>query len=303
MWSIVWLERWIDILMRLALGTVQFGMAYGIGGSGRAVSDKEARRILQAAWRAGVRTLDTAAAYGDSESKLARLCDGMAFEVVSKVPAIPASLGADGAVAFALEAASRSRARLGESLCALMCHRADDLLGDRGSFVRDALEKWADREQVILGASCYEPTELQQLLAVGPIGIAQLPGSALDQRIQQALPAALPTVEIHLRSVFLQGLLLMPYSLAQARMPAASEALQRWHGWVRTVGIDPLTAALAVVRSFKAVSTVVVGVETCEQFEAIAAAWHRVEAVSAPHLAVTDLSVIDPRRWTASASA
>jgi aryl-alcohol dehydrogenase-like predicted oxidoreductase len=289
--------------MQLALGTVQFGMAYGIAGSGHAVPDAEARRILRAAWQAGVRTLDTAAAYGDSETKLAALCDGLAFEVVSKVPAIPHELPAADAVAFALDAAARSRSRLGPLLRALMCHRADDLLGERGAAVRDALQRWADREQVAFGTSCYEPHTLLALRASGPVGIAQLPASALDQRLPQALPTALPGTEVHLRSVFLQGLLLMDPQQARTRLPTAAAALQRWHAWVQATGLEPVVAALAVAKSFGAASTVVVGVETCAQFEAIAAAWGRARPTPAPQLAEPDLSVIDPRRWTAPATA
>jgi aryl-alcohol dehydrogenase-like predicted oxidoreductase len=284
--------------MRLALGTVQFGMAYGIAGSGNVVPAAEARRILRAAWYAGVRSLDTAAAYGDSETKLAALCDGLAFEVVSKVPAIPPNLSSSDAVAFSLAAADLSRKRLGPLLRALMCHRAGDLLGERGAAVREALQRWSDREGVAFGASCYDPQTMLALRDAGPIAIAQLPASALDQRLPQALPAALPGLEIHLRSVFLQGLLLMPYDAACARLPAAASALQRWHAWVQAAGLVPLVAALAVARSFAAASTAVVGVETCAQFDAIAEAWSRVRPLPAPQLAEPDLSVIDPRCWT-----
>jgi aryl-alcohol dehydrogenase-like predicted oxidoreductase len=289
--------------MQLALGTAQFGMAYGIAGSGNTVPDAEACRILHAAWQAGVRTLDTAAAYGDSETKLAKLCNGLAFEVVSKVPAIPAELDRKAAAAFALEAAARSRSRLGPLLSALMCHRADDLLGERGAFVREALQRWADREQVAFGASCYEPQTLLALRATGPVSIAQLPASVLDQRVPQALRAAVSGTEVHLRSVFLQGLLLMNPQQANTRLPAATASLKRWHAWVQTKGLDPIVAALAVAKSFSAASKIVVGVETCAQFDAIAAAWGRALPTPAPQLAESDLSVIDPRRWKTPASA
>jgi aryl-alcohol dehydrogenase-like predicted oxidoreductase len=286
--------------MQLALGTVQFGMAYGISGSGTIVPDDEARLILQAAWQAGVRTLDTAAVYGDSERKLSDLCGDLAFAVVTKVPAIPSELGAQDAVAFALNSAERSRRRLGHLMRVLMCHRADDLLGERGAYVRDALQLWTDREMVAFGVSCYDPHTLLSLRAGGPIRIAQLPASAIDQRVPQALPLALPDTEIHLRSVFLQGLLLMPPEQAAVRIPDAAAALNRWHSWVRKTGLTPLIAALAVARSFSAASTIIVGVETVAQLESVAAAWRCADPIQAPHLAEFDLSVIDPRRWKTS---
>ena len=62
--------------MKLALGTVQFGLAYGITGRGAVVPEQEVREILVAAADQGVSVLDTAVAYGDIEPRLAGLCAG-----------------------------------------------------------------------------------------------------------------------------------------------------------------------------------------------------------------------------------
>ena len=86
--------------MQLALGTVQFGLAYGITGKGQVVPEREVRGILARAWERGVRTLDTAAAYGDIEARLKGLCEGRAFRVISKVPVVPDQLPASEAAAL-----------------------------------------------------------------------------------------------------------------------------------------------------------------------------------------------------------
>lgn len=283
--------------MQLALGTVQFGLAYGIAGSGQAVPEAQVRQILAMAWERGVRTLDTAAAYGDIEPRLAALCGRLPFQVVSKVPAIPDALTPEQAASWAVAQAAQSRQRLGPLLAGLMCHRAEDLLGDRGQAVHAALHGWATSEGIALGASCYEPETLLSIHAQHPLAIAQLPGNALDQRLPQVISDALPGVDVHLRSAFLQGLLLMPQALGSARVPAAAAALQRWHGWCQAQAVSPLVGALSLVKSFKAVSTVVIGVETVAQFEDIATAWAAATPTLAPALAVDDPRVIDPRAW------
>lgn len=283
--------------MQLALGTVQFGLAYGIAGSGHAVPEAEARQVLETAWGLGVRTLDTASAYGDIESRLAGLCADLPFSIVSKVPAIPEPLSPAEAAAWALAQAVQSRQRLGHRLTALMCHRAEDLLGERGLAVYTTLRRWAETEGVALGASCYGPQALLQVHDLHPLAVAQLPGNALDQRLPQALPRALPGLDVHLRSAFLQGLLLMAQAAGQARLAAAAPALQRWHHWCRAQQLPPLVAALSVVKSFAAASTVVVGVETVAQLEEIAAAWALATPMPAPALANSDPAVIDPRTW------
>lgn len=286
-----------SVPMQLALGTVQFGLAYGIAGSGQAVPEAQARRILAAAWERGVTTLDTAAAYGDIEARLAALCGHLPFQVVSKVPAIPDTLTPDEAASWALGQALQSQQRLGPLLKGLMCHRADDLTGPRGQAVYAALQRWAASEDIWLGVSCYEPQTLLAIRSQHPLALAQLPGNALDQRLPQAVTEQLPGLEVHLRSAFLQGLLLMPQELGSMRVPAARIALQRWHGWCDAQAVSPLAGALSLVKSFKAVSTVVIGVETVKQFEDIATAWATASATLAPQLAVDDLAVIDPRAW------
>ena len=284
--------------MHLALGTAQFGLAYGIAGRGEAVPEREVRAILEDACARGTRTLDTAAGYGDIETRLARLCADLPLEFISKIPALPAELAPDQAAKFAVDCARRSRKRLGSALRCLMAHRAEDLMGERGAAVWPALERWARVEGVTLGASCYSPEEAAALVRLHRIGLTQLPGNALDQRISLACEQGdLSGCEVHLRSVFLQGLLLMPLPRVAERMPAALDALRRWHEWTEGRGLKPIEAALGIVKSFTGVTTVVVGTDSFDQWRAIADAWENTEAIAAPELAFDRKTVIDPRLW------
>lgn len=285
--------------MQLALGTAQFGLAYGVSGRGHAVPEIEVRAILEDAVARGVRTLDTAAAYGDIEPRLGRLAAGLPVVIVSKVPAIPDDLSPPAAAAFALQSARRSRDRLGPALHGLMMHRGADLIGPRGDAVWAALTDWAHAERVTLGASCYGPSECAALVGERGITLAQLPGNALDQRIAQgSSDCPLRHVEIHLRSVFLQGLLLMPFAQAAARVPAAAQALEKWHASCVARGLAPLQVALSAVKSFPLVSAVVVGVDSLVQWVEIVQAWEISSAQAVPELACEEPEVIDPRLWS-----
>jgi aryl-alcohol dehydrogenase-like predicted oxidoreductase len=105
-------------------------------------------------------------------------------------------------------------------------------------------------------------------------------------------------MEIHLRSALLQGLLLMPLSEACVKLPPAAAALHRWHAFCREIGRLPLTAALSLVKSFEAVSSVVMGVDSLQQWRDITTAWQQATALAAPQLAVdAQSSIIDPRQW------
>lgn len=285
--------------MRLALGTVQFGVAYGIAGRGETVPEREVRAILEDAAGRGVRTLDTAAGYGDIEARLARLSVGLPLDFISKVPAIPTELDPTQAADFALTSARRSRDRLGAALRGLMVHRVQDLAGDRGMAVWSALERWAAADGVALGASCYAPDEAAELARRFPIRVLQLPGNALDQRVAQSMDrAALAGCEVHLRSAFLQGLLLMPLDAVAVRLPSAVEPLRRWRAWADRRGWSPLEAALSVVKSLEGVAAIVVGADSLDQWQEIADAWGRTLPVAAPELAVDEPRIVDPRLWS-----
>jgi len=278
--------------MKLALGTVQFGLPYGIAGS-----EDEARSILACAWERGVRVLDTAAAYGDIEERLRRLCGQMSFQIISKIPAVPSELEPSAAASWARAQAEQSRHRLDGLLIGMLFHRAEDLLGERGLVIWTAVSEWAESAGLRLGVSCYDPPTCLSLSRRFHFSLAQLPGNVFDQRIATELPLAVAGLEIHLRSVFLQGLLLMSRADAIKRLPLAAEALGRWHDWCFERGLSQLSAALAVGKSFSAVSSILVGVDSLQQFIDIADAWESAGTRGAAALAVESPEIIDPRYW------
>lgn len=286
--------------MKLALGTVQFGLPYGIAGREQPVPEDEVRSILECAWERGVRVLDTAAAYGDIEERLRRLCGPVPFQIISKIPAVPSELAPAAAASWARAQAERSRHRLDGLLIGMMFHRAEDLLGERGLAIWNAVSEWTDSAGLRLGVSCYDARTCLSLSRSFCISLAQLPGNVFDQGIATELPLAVPGLEIYLRSVFLQGLLLMSRADGETRLPIAAEALDRWHDWCLERGLSQLSAALAVGKSFSAVSSILVGVDSLQQFVDIADAWDAVDARDASDastLAVQSPDIIDPRYW------
>ncbi len=283
--------------VELALGTAQFGMAYGIAGRGIAVPPREIREIFDCAAGLGIRVVDTAQAYGDIEERLSGYLGGQEFHVISKIPALPALASAAEAAGFVERSIQVSRKRLGSSLCTLLFHRGVDLLEQYGDAIWRAAGEEAARAGARLGVSCYAPAEAISIGARFPIAVAQLPGNALDQRFRaDGVSDRLAEVEVHLRSVFLQGLLLLPQASAAARVPEAAQPLAAWHAWLSERGIDSLHGALGVVKALPGVRYCVVGVDSRSQLEEIAASWRKASPLAAA-VSTDDLDVIDPRRW------
>ncbi len=279
--------------MQLVLGTVQFGLPYGIAGRDSRVSDAEIRSILKMAWDSGIRLLDTAPAYGDIEARLDALCGGLDYKVVTKLGgSTPAADPPDNdSVLMSLE---RSRQRLGNRLEGVLFHNAADLHGKSGTHRWSIARQWCAQQGIRLGCSGYGAHELAALHQQHAMDFVQLPGNAWDQQVDQH---AIGTPQVHLRSCFLQGLLLMPAEQAMARLPAAAPALQRWHTWLRHRALTPVVGALSVVQSFQNVTHCLIGVDSAQQLAEIAQAWADSSPLPADALRENSPDIIDPRRW------
>jgi aryl-alcohol dehydrogenase-like predicted oxidoreductase len=283
--------------MRLALGTVQFGLAYGIAGAAAPVADSEVRRILDLAFEAGVDMVDTAEVYGGVDGRLPELLRDR-FSVVTKV----APLGGESAAWRPRLGASLRRAHelFGERLTGVLLHDANDLHGENGSAIAADMEVGAHRYGFRWGFSGYCPQEAQTLAETTLATLVQLPASAWDRRLLDAVPLRNQTgaaIGVHVRSVFLQGLLLLSEREANLRVPGAASALAAWHRYCAQVGQSPLKAALGVVRGFAGVERVVVGVDSTAHLQDILMAWSECSVLDAPELRVSDEALIDPRRW------
>ena len=241
----------------------------------------------------GIRRLDTAPAYGDIETRLAALCGELPFGIVSKIAALPPQASENAARRHVAESVAASRERLGARLCGLLFHNSDDLAGAAAGAA------WGEAEMaagdIPLGLSCYDAAALATAAARFPVAMAQLPGNAFDQSIASG-PDSASGMEISLRSLFLQGLLLMPAAEAAARVPAARGALESWHGFCAERSLSPLAAALAVAKSLPS-AYCLVGVDNIGQLEEVAGAWAEATPVEAAWLDRRDPLVIDPRRW------
>lgn len=256
--------------MKLGLGTVQFGLDYGIANTAGRTGPDEVRRILAAAGARGVRLLDTASLYGESESALgAALPDGHAFRVVTKTGKFPSGFGPDEARSLE-EAfhASLGKLRM-PAVYGLLAHASEDLLGPGGDRMMESLLRLKAQGKVAkVGASVYSEAQVDALLDRHPIDLVQLPFSALDQRMLRGgqlrrLKSA--GVEVHARSVFLQGLLLMDLADLPAYFEPVRPLLAGFREAARAQGMSPLRAALAFVSAQEDIDSFLVGVCSLEQ--------------------------------------
>lgn len=292
--------------MNLGLGTVQFGLDYGATNQSGRTPPATVRTMLDYAASHAVGVLDTAALYGDSESVLGQtLARPHPFRIVTKTLALDATLSPTAAIAAVRDGFLRSLERLGEArLAGLLVHRPTDLLGPHGDALFALLDSLRSEGLVEkVGVSVYSPEETQQFLARYSIDLVQLPLNPLDQRQwQQGAIAALAErgVEIHIRSAFLQGLLLAAPETLPAGFAPLKPALLAWQRALQERQLTPLNATLGFLKGIPGLGTVICGATVAQEWEEIVTTF--AAAPSLPpdtfqHLAISDEQLIDPRNW------
>jgi aryl-alcohol dehydrogenase-like predicted oxidoreductase len=285
--------------MKLALGTVQFGLNYGVANTAGRVSTDMADAILRRAQLTGMDTLDTAIAYGDSESVLGGL-GVQGWKVVSKLPAVPE--GCPNVAQWVRTQTQESLQRLGlQRMYGLLLHRPGQLLEGFGSDLYAALVALKAEGLVSkVGVSVYGPAELDNLWSKCHVDLVQAPLSILDRNLVDSGWASRlkdAGVEIHTRSAFLQGLLLMSADKRPVRFNRWSNIWQEWDSWLLATGLTPVQACLRYVNSLDVIDRVVVGVDTVAQLNEVVSAADGVLDGLPAFKPLQDDRLINPACW------
>ena len=284
--------------MKIALGTVQFGLAYGVANTTGRVPENTTQDILRLARELNVDTLDTAAAYGTSEEVLGRA--GIdAFNVISKVP--PGTEHTEKPVSWVNRCIDQSLSNLRcDSLYGLLLHRPLDLLQPNGGELYEALVNLKSQGLAgKIGISIYGPDDLDKLVDFD-FDLVQAPMNILDRRLKNSgwlEKLSKRGVEVHIRSAFLQGLLLMPAAQRPEYFKPWQKLLSEYDTWVASQQLSPLQACLGYLHGQPAINKIVVGVDTPEQFSDIVAATDRPTPPVPESIQTLDLNLINPGLW------
>ncbi|MFA6498336.1 MAG: aldo/keto reductase [Desulfurivibrionaceae bacterium] len=303
-----------DITLPLVLGTVQLGMEYGVANRTGKPAISQAIAIVEAAWEEGVRCFDTAQAYGESEKIL-----GLAFrelqiekaaKVVSKLP--PASSSQQAAMIF--KSVQFSLENLGVPMLeGLLVHNPtgarswhDGLGASLEEIKRAGLAKR-------IGASVYCVEEGLLCLDIPDISLLQLPFNVFDQDAYQKgffQKAQKRECLLHVRSIFLQGLLLMEPADFPSFLKKAIPLVAQFAELCRKIDLPKKIVALAYAYWRAKPFPLVVGAETPEQILENCRDMKAVLAFSEEDLErlvmqvdktlwVQDKSIVNPSHWGA----
>ena len=285
---------------KVALGTAQFGLPYGIANQDGQVTRLAAKAMLQLAAANGIDTLDTAIAYGESEACLGEV-GVQGFKLVTKLPAVPD--GCADVSSWVEEQVAASLSRLGVGVVyGLLLHRPQQLLESGGKALYQALQGLKETGQVQkVGVSVYAPNELVAISTQYRLDLVQAPFNLVDRRLHTSgwLHRLKDCgVEVHTRSAFLQGLLLMPQASIPDKFAPWLDLFGKWHEWLEHHTASAVQACLAFPLSFPEIDRVVVGADNAGQLEQIISLITRVSPDGFPDLRCEDESLINPARWS-----
>ncbi|MGZ8369506.1 MAG: aldo/keto reductase [Caulobacteraceae bacterium] len=286
---------------KLGLGTAQFGLDYGQAGPRGRSPEAEAGDILQIAARGGVGVLDAAVGTGHAETVLGRqMPRPCPFRAVLK------TARCDRGPEFVEKEVRASLTRLGlDRAYAIVVQQAGDLFGPYGPALWSLLQRLKGEGLVEkIGVSVYPSDDPRGLARRFHPDIIQAPASLLDQRLiadGTLSELAGQGIEVHLRSIFLQGILFLPPDRMPAHLRDASGALSKARRMMAEGRSDPLQAALGWALSRPEASSVIVGVTTAAEIQAVLAA----AASPPPDLAWDDMAIdnaaaLDGPAWRAA---
>ena len=291
--------------LKLGLGTVQFGLNYGISNMEGPPSLEEIKNILEKACLNGIRVLDTAAQYGESELALGQATKPSSpFQIVTKTPNFKSvsSISTDE-VTYLKNTFQNSLKSLNKSLIyGVLVHHCDDVLKPGGHLLIDALnaiKKLGLVEKI--GVSVYHPEEALFVAERWDIDLIQCPMNIFDQRfLQQGCLEFLKKkgIEIHTRSTFLQGLLLMDFDEMPDCFNRYKAHFHEFKMCLEQQRVSALEAALGFSLGVQWVDTVLCGVVSQSQLnEIVVGSSIQLENNIFKELALNDLDILDPSRW------
>ena len=288
---------------KLALGTAQFGMKYGLSNKNGQVKYSDVENILKFAKHNNIEFIDTAISYGDCE-KIIGDVGVKDFKIITKLPDLSMeNLNTESWIERSIQS-SLKRLKV-NSLYGLLIHKSKNLFDKSGKKLINALNKIKESGIVKkIGVSIYEPSECEKILNLTKIDIIQAPMNIMDRRlINSGWLSKLHSekIEIHARSIFLQGLLLLQPKNIPNYFFEWSKIFEKWEYQLKKNKLNAVDVCLAYPLSIPEVDRVVIGVDNIYQLKEIIDKSKKKEIkFDSSFMISNDQGLINPSNWKIS---
>ena len=287
--------------MNFTLGTATFGSNYGIANHGKVLQMKDCFEILDAAQSLEIQSLDTAPDYGTSEEIIGKFYHtNPNFKIYTKI-----SGNVEISIQSVKYALSQSKAKLNyQKLEGVYFHSPEKLISSQKKQVKEVIA-WIRENGITskVGISVYEEDQLKRMAEDYPeLNLFQVPENILDRRLldsQVVRELKKEGAEFNIRSIFLQGLLLMKENEAPLKLKKAFPKISQLIEIASSYRITLENLCLSYAQSISWASNLIIGVHSKAQlFKILQHTPVKLDLRELPEPLATE--ILDPRSWIQS---
>lgn len=284
------------IAKKIILGSANVNSLYGLAKNN--IKSSEFSSLMNFAFKKGVKIIDTSPMYSNSEKIIGKSVKK--FYVISKIPKIPQNIKNINLEAWIKKKFFNSKEKMKKKIYGILIQNAEILLSDKADIVYDTLlnlKKTQAFEKI--GISIYNFKTLELVIKKFAIDFVQLPYNILDQRFSKKKIIKIlkkNKIEIHARSIFLQGLLTNNKVYLPKKLSKLENGLKKWRKWIKEKNINPAHACIDFVLRNKNIDKLVIGFNSKNNFADIIKFKKTKLNFNNLNIKISH-NLLDPRRW------
>ena len=284
---------------KIVLGSANFEQIYGI--KKNFIKKKEINKSLDFAAKNKINIIDTSPKYSESE-KIIGLLNNNRFKIISKIPKLPKNIKKKNIQKWLKKNVmiSLKDLKIKKFEC-LLLHDPDSLLSKNGDEIYTGMKNMKINGFTNkIGVSIYDFNLLDKILKKFKFNLIQAPFNILDQRlIEEGWLKKLKKrkIEVHVRSIFLQGILLLKHNRLPRKLKKLNKKLILWKSWLKKNKFSSLQVCLSFVLNQSQLDGVVIGYNNSKQLNQILKLKKIHNNFLLPNFNIGDKKLIDPRKW------
>ena len=285
------------MIKKLILGTANFDLNYGLKNRFKKLKKKEIKKIIYYSKKKNINYIDTAQSYKNTEKILGRENINQ-FKIITKFTSFDKSNVKKSVKEKYLTSINNLKTN---TLHTVLFHNPQDLLKKKGAEIFNEIMLLKKKGCIKkIGVSVYTKKELREILKQYKIDVVQIPLNIFNQSFLTKnfiLEMKKKNIEIHARSIFLQGLLLLKKKKIPKSFLRYSYIFEKWNTWLKKNKINNLNACLNFIDNQKNIKKFVVGVDSLKQLAEIVNFKKSKKIFNFTELNTKLTSVNNPAKW------